>query len=103
MSTRRSGPRWIRSLRCRLSGSARRAKITDDGFRAELQAATGIAPAFAIESFVDLEADVRQSILRIARSPFLIHRKARGFIYDVDTHRLSEVTLDSPPETATAG
>jgi carbonic anhydrase len=73
-------------------------KITDDGFRAELQAATGVAPAFAIESFVDLEADVRQSILRIARSPFLVHRHARGFVYDVDTHRLSEVTLDASPE-----
>ena len=70
-------------------------KLTDDGFRAELQAATGVAPAFAIESFVDLEADVRQSILRIARSPFLLHREARGFVYDVDTHRLGEVELDS--------
>jgi carbonic anhydrase len=72
-------------------------KVTDDGVRAELQAATGIAPAFAIESFVDLEADVRQSIIRIARSPFLLHREARGFVYDVDTHRLNEVTLDAPP------
>lgn len=26
-------------------------KITDDGFRAELQADTGVAPAFAIETF----------------------------------------------------
>jgi carbonic anhydrase len=73
-------------------------KITDDGFRAELQAATGVAPAFAIESFVDVEADVRQSILRIARSPFLLHRGARGFVYDVDTHHLIEVTLEAPAE-----
>jgi carbonic anhydrase len=71
-------------------------KITDDGFRADLQAATGVAPAFAIESFVDLEADVRQSIRRVTRSPFLLHRDARGFVYDVDTHRLIEVTLDAP-------
>ncbi len=73
-------------------------KITDDGFRAELQAATGVAPAFAIESFVDLEADIRQSIRRVTRSPFLLHRDARGFVYDVDTHRLIEVTLDAPAE-----
>src|SRR6476646_7103359 len=26
-------------------------KITDDGFRAELQEATGVSPAFAVESF----------------------------------------------------
>ena len=45
-------------------------KVTDDGFRAELQEATGVAPAFAIESFKDVDADVRQSILRVRRSPF---------------------------------
>ena len=33
-------------------------KISDDGFRAELQEETGVAPSFAIESFADLEADV---------------------------------------------
>jgi carbonic anhydrase len=67
-------------------------KITDDGFRAELQGATGVAPAFAIESFTDVEADVRQSVLRVRRSPFLPHRdQVRGFVYDVETHRLREV------------
>ena len=69
--------------------------VTDDGFRAELQEATGVAPAFAIESFSDLDADVRQSILRVRRSPFLLHRDlVRGFVYDVDTHRLREVHVD---------
>ncbi len=69
--------------------------LTDDGFRAELLQATGIAPAFAIESFSDVEADVRQSILRVRRSDFLPHRDGvRGFVYDVDTHRLHEVHVD---------
>jgi carbonic anhydrase len=68
-------------------------KISDDGFRAELLAETGVAPSFAIESFSDLEADVRQSILRVQRSAFLPHRDSvRGFVYDVDSHRLREVT-----------
>jgi carbonic anhydrase len=68
-------------------------KLTDDGFRAELQQATGVAPAFAIESFVDAAADVRQSILRVRRSEFIPHREVvRGFVYDVDTHVLLEVT-----------
>jgi carbonic anhydrase len=67
--------------------------LTDDGFRAELLEATGVAPAFAIESFADEEADVRQSIERVRRSPFLLHRdEIRGFVYDVDTHRLREVS-----------
>ena len=70
-------------------------KITDDGFRAELQEATGVAPAFAVESFGDVGADVRQSILRVRRSEFLLHRDlVRGFVYDVDTHRLEEILVD---------
>ncbi|HWE58307.1 MAG TPA: carbonic anhydrase [Solirubrobacteraceae bacterium] len=69
-------------------------KLTDDSFRAELQEATGTAPAFAIESFTDAEADVRQSILRVRRSEFVPHRDVvRGFVYDVDTHQLREVSV----------
>ena len=70
-------------------------QLTDDGFRAEIQEATGVAPAFAIESFTDLDADVRQSILRVRRSTFLLHRdRVRGFVYDVDTHALREVHVE---------
>lgn len=68
-------------------------RLSDDGFRAELQADSGVAPAFAIESFKDVDADVRNSILRVQRSPFLLHTDdVRGFVYDVETHRLREVT-----------
>ena len=49
--------------------------------------------AFAIASFTDAQADVRQSILRVQRSEFIPHRDlVRGFVYDVDTHALNEVT-----------
>ena len=66
--------------------------LTDDGFRAELQRDTGVAPAFAIESFTDVDANVRQSLLRIRRSAFIPHRDlVRGFVYDVDTRLLHEV------------
>jgi carbonic anhydrase len=69
--------------------------LSDDGFRAELQQATGVAPAFAIESFSDVDADVHQSILRVRRCAFLPHRdRVRGFVYDVDTHRLREVPVE---------
>jgi carbonic anhydrase len=73
-------------------------KLSDDAFRAELQQATGVAPAFAIESFRDVDADVRQSILRVRRSVFLPSRESvRGFVYDVATHRLREVTAPEIP------
>jgi carbonic anhydrase len=74
--------------------------ITDDGFRAELQRATGVAPAFAIESFTDVDANVGQSVRRLRRSSFLEYRDAiRGFVYDVDTHLLREVVVNDggPP------
>jgi len=73
-------------------------KISDDGFRAELQAATGVAPAFAIESFEDVEADVRQSVLRVRRSDFLLHRDSvRGFVYEVGNHALREIAVEEDP------
>jgi carbonic anhydrase len=68
--------------------------LSDDGFRAELLEATGVAPAFAIESFADVEADVRQSILRVRRSAFVEHRaNVRGFVYDVESHHLHEIVV----------
>jgi len=68
-------------------------KVTDDGFRRELQETTGTAPSFAIESFTDLDANVRQSIVRVRRSLFLLHREhVRGFVYDSDTGHLREIT-----------
>ncbi|MGH2855155.1 MAG: beta-class carbonic anhydrase [Solirubrobacteraceae bacterium] len=69
--------------------------LTDDGFRAELLQETGMTPAFAIESFPDLEEDVRQSIRRVLHCPFLPHRdNVHGFVYDVDTGELREVFPD---------
>lgn len=67
--------------------------ITDDGFRRELEEATGQAPAFAIESFTDLDANVRQSIERLRTSPFLEHRDSiHGYVYDVTSGELRKVS-----------
>ncbi|MDA8067444.1 MAG: carbonic anhydrase [Actinomycetota bacterium] len=74
-------------------------RLTDDGFRAELLEDTGIAPTFAIESFTDVEADVRQSLLRVRRAAFLPHRDiVRGFVFDVDTRQLREISVGRPEE-----
>jgi carbonic anhydrase len=46
-----------------------------------------------MESFSDLEEDVRQSIARIQHSPFVPHKESvRGFVYEVETGRLREVS-----------
>jgi carbonic anhydrase len=66
--------------------------FADDDFRRQIQEETGIKPAWAAESFDDLETDVRQSIARIKSSPFIPKKEnVRGFIYDVKTGRLDEV------------
>ena len=67
-------------------------KVTDDGFSDELAAAAGVAPEFPIGAFSDVDRAVRESIERVRKSPFLPHRDTvRGFVYDVDTHKLREV------------
>src|ERR671937_1206735 len=64
----------------------------DDEVKAQIEADTGIRPPFALEAFPNLEADVRQSLARIAASPFIPHKdQVRGFVYDVKSGRLREV------------
>jgi carbonic anhydrase len=65
----------------------------DDEFRQTVQRDTGIKPEWPAEAFKDLEDDVRQSIARIKASPFIPKKEQiRGFVYEVETGRLREVT-----------
>jgi carbonic anhydrase len=65
----------------------------DDEFRRQIQQETGIKPEWAAEAFDDVEEDVRQSLARIEASPFIPRKdKVRGFVYDVETGRLHEVS-----------
>jgi carbonic anhydrase len=65
----------------------------DDDFKASIESDTGIRPPWAAEAFADLEGDVRQSIARVKASPFVPHTDAvRGFVYEVETGRLREVS-----------
>ena len=66
--------------------------LTDEGFRVELEEETGLVPEFPIGAFADVEEAVREAIDRVRRSPFIPYRDAvRGFVYDVETHRLREI------------
>ena len=66
--------------------------FTDAEFSEAIQKDTGIRPPFAMETFPDVEGDVRDSIARIKASPFVPHKDAiRGFVYEVETGRLREV------------
>ena len=66
--------------------------FSDDELKAQIHEDVGLKPHFSMESFSDLEEDVRQSIARIQTSPFIPHKeRVRGFIYEVETGRLREV------------
>ena len=68
--------------------------FTDDDFKRTIQDEIGVKPPWAAEAFPDLAEDVRQSLQRIENSPFVTkHTSVRGFIFDVATGKLDEVTL----------
>jgi carbonic anhydrase len=67
--------------------------FTDDDFRQGIEREVGIKPEWAAEAFSDIDADVRQSLARIHASPFIPKKDSvRGFVYDVHTGELREVT-----------
>jgi carbonic anhydrase len=67
--------------------------FTDDEFKKSIQDDTGIKPAWSAEAFPDLDEDVRQSIARINASPFVPRKDSiRGFVFDVATGKLNEVS-----------
>ena len=69
------------------------ATFTDEDLKDEIQRETGTRPPFAMKAFSDLEADLRKSIEQVKASPFIPHSdRVRGFVYEVESGRLREVT-----------
>ena len=65
----------------------------DDAVKEQIEADTGVRPSFALEAFPEPDKDVQQSVARIQASPFIPHKSGvRGFVYEVETGRLREVT-----------
>jgi len=70
--------------------------LSEDEFKASLEAEIGMKPWWSLESFTDPYADVRQSMLRLAATPFVEHKKnIRGFVYDVTDGLLREVLAEA--------
>ena len=67
--------------------------FSDDDLKQQITADTGIKPPFAMETFTDVDEDVRQSMARIHASPYIPNKQeVRGFVYDVSSGHLREVT-----------
>lgn len=71
--------------------------FTDAEFKSGIEKETGLRPTWSAEAFPDLDEDVRQSVRRITHSPFVPHTDSvRGFVFDVATGLLREVTPAVP-------
>ena len=68
-------------------------KFTDEEFKERLERELGSRPGWESGAFDNLEGSVRASIARIEASPFIPNKDSiRGFVYDVETGRLREVS-----------
>ena len=67
--------------------------VSEDQFKQELENELGIKPWWSVESFSDPYTDTKQSLMRLRHSLFVPYKDhIRGFVYDVDTGLLNEVT-----------
>jgi carbonic anhydrase len=66
----------------------------DEDFADQVEKDTGQRPSWEARSFSDLDASVRDSARRIRESPFVQKDESiRGFVYEVETGKLREVSL----------
>ena len=73
------------------------ARLEEDAFRDHLARYAGYRPHWAVQAFKDPHDSVRESLLRVRASPFLLDTtKVRGFVFDVKSGLLEEVTADLP-------
>jgi len=69
--------------------------FSDDAFREQIRADTGVTPPWTAETLGDLDTNVRQGLARIKASPFVpVTSSVRGFVYDVHNGTLREVESD---------
>ncbi len=67
--------------------------FTDADLKQQILDDTGVNPPFDMEAFTDVDGDVRQSIDRVKTSAFIPYTdQVRGFVYEVDSGQLREVT-----------
>ncbi len=67
--------------------------FTDADLKQQILDDTGVKPPFAMEAFTDVDDDVRQSMVRVKANPYIPYKdQVRGFVYEVESGQLREVT-----------
>jgi carbonic anhydrase len=78
----------VHHTRCGMEG------LREEELLSTLEDETGRRPGFDLGGFEDVEEDVRRTVARLRDEPFLLHRRVRGFVYEVETGRLREVAAE---------
>lgn len=77
----------IHHTNCGLEG------LDEDSLRTQLHRETGELPGWPVGGFHSVDDSVRGSVAILRGDPFLVHKHdIRGFVYDVETGALREVT-----------
>ena len=67
--------------------------FTDEEYADRMEAETGERPTWSAQAFSDLDQEVCASIARLRESPFIPEKDSiRGFVFDVKTGELREVS-----------
>jgi len=64
----------------------------EDSLRERVAEAVGVEPPLPLGAFADVDESVRRQLEILRSASDLIHGEARGFVYEVETGRLREVT-----------
>lgn len=67
--------------------------LSEPAITQEVEQETGLRLPFALETFADAFAEVRQSLRRLEQTAYLVKDcVARGFVYDLDSDELFEAS-----------
>jgi carbonic anhydrase len=73
------------------------ATFTDEEFSEELAVEAGMRPPWRTHAFADPAVNVRRGVARLRHDPFLLPETVvRGFVLDIESFTLSEVTDEEP-------
>ena len=67
-------------------------KASDAEITQRLESHAGEPPPFKSHAFDDLEQNVRDSVKQLKENPFLLNSAVRGFVFDVETGSIREIS-----------
>jgi carbonic anhydrase len=67
-------------------------RLDNEEFAAKLERHAGEEPDWHAHAFDDLDEHLRESLQHLRESPFIPHKNVRGYVFEVESGRLREVS-----------